>query len=227
MAQKKIKSVLKKKKKEKTQKKMEGFDICNFAYALAFGTILYFLLYGGRRAHNRYRRRNHKNHNNNSGGGGGGGIGTSDVSNDVPEHLGWGFDKRDRDFIRLALLGSGLALLFCYLKNRKNCHYSEPMSQDGGVYSGDYYDGRRQRLMSDESTRPNADDLTYMSDLQNQLRLERLRGDVREIQEVVRRGDLGTVGRQRARPVAIGGGPEETVMIFTDTSNLPSELTSS
>jgi hypothetical protein len=202
---------------------MEGFDVCNFAYALAFGTILYFLLYGGRRAHNRYRRRNHKNHNNNSGGGGGGGIGTSDVSNDVPEHLGWGFDKRDRDFIRLALLGSGLSLLFCYLKNRKNCHYSEPMSQDGGVYSGEYWDGgRRQRLMSDESS-PNADDMTYMSDVREQLRLERLR-DARDLQDVLRRGTLGTVGRQQVRPVAVRG--PEGIVILTDASTVPSEMVS-
>lgn len=200
---------------------MEGFDICNFAYALAFGTILYFLLYGGRRAHNRYRRRNHKNHNNNSGGG----IGTSDVSNDVPEHLGWGFDKRDRDFIRLALLGSGLALLFCYLKNRKNCHYSEPMSQDGGVYSGEYWDGgRRQRLMSDESS-PNADDMTYMSDVREQLRLERLR-EARDLQEVMRRGDLGRFGRQQAPAIAVRGGPEGTMFVVTDASTVPSSVMS-
>ena len=199
---------------------MEGFDVCNFAYALAFGTILYFLLYGGRRAHNRYRRRNHRNHNNNSGGGGGGGggIGTSDVSNDVPEHLGWGFDKRDRDFIRLALLGSGLALLFCYLKNRKNCHYSEPMSQDGGVYSGDYWDGgRRQRLMSDDSS-PNADDMTYMSDPQARLR------EARDLQEVLRRGNLGPAGRQQVRPIGISG--RDGIVILTDTSTVPSDMLS-
>jgi hypothetical protein len=187
---------------------MEGFDVCNFAYALAFGTLLYFLLYGGRRAHNRYRRRNHRNHNNNNSSG----PGTSDVSNDVPEHLGWGFDKRDRDFIRLALLGSGLALLFCYLKNRKNCHYSEPMSQDGGVYSGKYWD--RGRAMISEGTEPNASDMTFASEVQERLMNERA------INELVGRGNLSRLERQSAAPVGIMG-PNGMVFVATDRSTLP------
>jgi hypothetical protein len=140
---------------------MGEFDICNFGYALAFGTILYFLLYGGRRIHNRHKRRNHNNSND--------GIGTSDVSNDVPEHLGWGMDKRDRDFVRLALLGSGLALLFCYLKKRKNCHYSEPLSQEDGVYfdGGESWQGGRAVMTPMTSIRP--EDMTLESQYAREL----------------------------------------------------------
>lgn len=157
--------MLKKEKKEDHFiKKM--FDICNFGWSLLIGAFVFLILFGGRRGHNRYKRRNH-NKDKDDGKTGGGDIGSKDVSNDVPEHLEWSLDKRDRDFIRAALLTSALALLFCYLKNRKKCHYSEPLSQEGGVYYGE--DEMINPLISQWSSEYGPSDLTRDPDLVSQM----------------------------------------------------------
>lgn len=171
---KKIKSVLQKEKRvfPIRQKKM-GFNFCNIAYPLLIGTLLFALLYSGRRAHNRHRRRN-RTGNGDTGNDIGiskNGVGTNEVGTGIPEHLEWGFDKRDRDFLRAAILVTAICLLLCYLHNRKKCHYSEPLSQEGGIYFDDGYEGwmggeddeyRRALISSIESgVRPS--DLTVAS----------------------------------------------------------------
>ena len=90
------------------------FDVCSLANALALGLLIFVVLYSGRRARNRYQRRNHT-----------GNVSAGDIDNGVPELLEWKFDKRDRDFIRVVLLATGISLFFCYLKHRKTDNRGE------------------------------------------------------------------------------------------------------
>jgi hypothetical protein len=153
------------------------FDICSLANSLALGLLIFVVLYSGRRAYNRYERRNvtgNVNDNPKSG----------DVDNGVPPLLEWGLDDRDRDLIRGALVATGIALLFCYLKNRKckgpECGYDQPLSQEGyefDVYENGEYGPFARRMTSDPQSplRPSdltdimsalrASDLTQMSDI--------------------------------------------------------------
>jgi hypothetical protein len=97
--------------------KKKGFDICSLANALAFGTLVFVVLYTGRRAHNRWKRRDVTRNVNDS-------PSVSDIDNGIPEHLPWELDHSDRDLIRAALLSTGIALLFCYFKKRQNAKTS-------------------------------------------------------------------------------------------------------
>jgi hypothetical protein len=55
----------------------------------------------GRRLKNRFERRNR------------------DKDPNVPDELGWGFDRTDRTLLRIALGAALLTLLFCWLKHYK------------------------------------------------------------------------------------------------------------
>ena len=156
---KKNKICVKKEKKETPHFEKKMFDLCNFGWALLIGAFVFMILFGGRRAHNRHKRRNHTK-DRDDGKISNSDVRSGDVSNDVPEHLDWSLDKRDRDFIRAALLASALALLFCYLKNRKSCKYSEPLSQEGAVYYDEDELGMVNGIISEMASDYRPSDLT-------------------------------------------------------------------
>ena len=132
------------------------FDICSLANSLALGLLIFVLLYSGRRARNRYQRRNFT-----------GDIKAGDVDNGVPPLLEWKLDEHDRDFIRAALLVTGIALLFCYLKHRTckgpECGYDQPLSQEGyefDIYETGDYGPFARRMTSDPTSPLRPSDLT-------------------------------------------------------------------
>jgi hypothetical protein len=146
------------------------FDICSLANSLALGLLIFVVLYSGRRARNRWKRRDHdRNVSDNPS--------VRDVDTGIPELLPWELDGTDKDLIRVALLATGIALLFCYLKNRKckgpECGYDQPLSQEG--FEFDIYENGEnapwgRRMGSDVTSPLRPSELTQMSDFVDMLR---------------------------------------------------------